>query len=205
MIVFEAIIGILIIFLAVPENQPVIMGVPPPANSHFTHGRRKFLGEQMDEDRAGVPRLVLPEARSSKRKGVSSKSKEPPQKKTSKRKAKGSTSSSDEENFQQENDDRDVDDDMYISDDPIPTKPDVKSSRMDALDIPFFSDSPRTTRSTREKQRLQQLTNHKERKEEKSKEEKSKKASKKGENFIHLPCSRLLNASVDSYLGCIGG
>ena len=151
----------------------------------------------MDEDRAGVPCLVLPEARSSKRKGVSSKSKEPPQKKTSKHKAKGSTSSSDEETFQQENDDHDVDDDMYISDDPIPTKPDVKSSRMD---IPFFSDSPRTTRSTREKQRLQQLMNHKERK-----EEKSKKASKKGENFIHLPCSRLLNTSVDSYLGCIRG
>jgi hypothetical protein len=190
---------ILIIFLAVPENQPVIMGVPPPANSHFTHGRRKFLGKTKDEDRAGVPRLGLPEAGSSnKRKGVSSKFKAPPPKKTSKRKAKGSTSSSDEEAFQQEN--NDDDDEMFISDDPIPTKTDVKSSRMDALDIPFFSNSPRTTRSAREKQRLQQLSNRKERK-----EEKLKKASKKGEVLIHLPFSHLLNANINSYLGSIRG
>ena len=164
-IIFESVFTILIVFLAVPENQPVIIGVPPLVNSHFTHGCRKFLVKKKDEDRAGLPRLVLPEAGSSKRKGASSKSKElllP--KKSFKCKAKAastsSSESSDEVTFQQENND---DDDMFIPDnDPKPTKTDVKSSRMNALDIPFFSNSPRATRSTREKQQLQRpSTNHK--------------------------------------------
>lgn len=192
---------ILIVFLAIPENQPVILGVPPPANSHFTHGHRKFLGKKKDEDRAGLPRLVLLEAGSSKRKGASSKSKElPPLKKSFKRKAKAaSTSSSESSNevtFQQENDD---DDDMFIPDDDLkPTKTDVKSSRTNALDIPFFSNSPRATRSTREKQQLQRPSTNR-------KEENPKKASKKGDIFIHLSFSHLLNAHINSCLGSIRG
>jgi len=86
---------------------------------------------------------------------------------------------------------------MFVPDDPKPTKTDVKSSRTDALDIPFFSNSPRATRSTREKQQLQRLpTNRKERK-----EENPKKASKKGDILIHLSFSHLLNAHINSCLG----
>ncbi|KAF8869758.1 hypothetical protein CPB84DRAFT_1754859 [Gymnopilus junonius] len=47
------------ISLGIPKDQPVIIGVPPPADSHHTHGHRLFLDEdQKTEDRKGPPRLL---------------------------------------------------------------------------------------------------------------------------------------------------
>ena len=174
--------------LGVPENEPVIMGVPPPADSHFTHGRRKFLGKNMNEDRAGVPRL-LPDEGSSKRKGASSKSKEPPQKQSSKRKnMKVTAESSGEESFQ-----FDTENDMYMSDNPIPAKTNSKTSRITtkALEVPFFSDSPRATRSSRRKKRLEPPTAR-----EEKKEGKGKKTLKRGEIFVCPKISHFLNATT---------
>ncbi|PPQ76651.1 hypothetical protein CVT26_013926 [Gymnopilus dilepis] len=48
---------------ALPLSEPAIIGVPPPASSDYTHGRRKFLDDKKTEDRSGPPRLTL--ARSS--------------------------------------------------------------------------------------------------------------------------------------------
>lgn len=40
-------------YLPVPENSPVIIGVPPPAGSIHSRGRRKFLDAKKTEDREG--------------------------------------------------------------------------------------------------------------------------------------------------------
>ncbi|PPQ82916.1 hypothetical protein CVT26_007730, partial [Gymnopilus dilepis] len=49
---------------ALPVSDPAIIGIPPPADSQYTHGRRKFLDEKKTEDRKGLPRLS-PNQRSS--------------------------------------------------------------------------------------------------------------------------------------------
>ncbi|KIM38195.1 hypothetical protein M413DRAFT_30328 [Hebeloma cylindrosporum] len=125
----------------VPLKQPAIMGVPPPANSKYTHGRRKFLGEKKtdpnEEDRLGLPRLDA-HGSGAKRKTPSSKSEEPPSKKVSKGKKKAIESSDKASTT-------DNDDDMFLSDDP---KPKVKSAH-DTTTVPLFSTSPRATRSMR--------------------------------------------------------
>ncbi|KAF8869264.1 hypothetical protein CPB84DRAFT_1755302 [Gymnopilus junonius] len=47
------------ISLGIPKDQPVIIGVPPPADSHHTHGHHLFLDEdQKTEDQKGPPRLL---------------------------------------------------------------------------------------------------------------------------------------------------
>ena len=128
------------------------MGVAPPPESNFTHGRRKFLGKNQNEDRNGVPRLAdvshLDAAAPKKRKAAS-KSKELPPTKTKGRGKKTPIAVSDSSSESEEagNDD----DDMYVSDVPkTGPKPAVAS-----LEIPFYSTSPRTTRSARAKQLVQ--------------------------------------------------
>ncbi|KJA25424.1 hypothetical protein HYPSUDRAFT_199591 [Hypholoma sublateritium FD-334 SS-4] len=41
---------------SVPGDDPVIIGVPPSPSSSHTHGRRKFLDDNQNEDRKGPPR-----------------------------------------------------------------------------------------------------------------------------------------------------
>ncbi|KJA14941.1 hypothetical protein HYPSUDRAFT_208298 [Hypholoma sublateritium FD-334 SS-4] len=41
---------------SVPGDDPVIIGVPPSPSSSHTHGRRKFLDDNRNEDRKGPPR-----------------------------------------------------------------------------------------------------------------------------------------------------
>jgi len=118
------------------------MGIPPPADSNLTHGRRKFLGKKKNEDRLGIPRLVSNNSRTSKTKAPSSKAKEPP-KKAPKSKKKALAESSSGENLQPGSDD-----DMYISDGPKLKK--VRDTT-ENLEIPSFSNSPRATRSMRGK------------------------------------------------------
>ena len=135
----------------VPADQPVIMGVPPPTNSNFTHGRRKFLGKHKNEDRGGVPRLdaedlliVSRDAGVSKKKGSASKSKGPPPKKTNAKGKKAAVVVSVSDNSS--DDDFEMDDDhMFVSDDPKT----VHKPTIMPLEVPFFSTSPRATRSTR--------------------------------------------------------
>jgi len=135
----------------VPANQPVIMGVPPPADSNFTHGWQKFLGKNKNEDRGGVPHLdaddlhiVSRDAGVSKKKGLASKSKDPPPKKTNSKGKKMAavvsiSDSSSDEDFEMDNDDH-----MFVLDDPkTGHKPAIVP-----LEVPFFLTSPRTTRST---------------------------------------------------------
>ncbi|PPQ96494.1 hypothetical protein CVT26_010488 [Gymnopilus dilepis] len=43
---------------ALPDSEPVIIGVPPPPGSRFTHGRRRFLDREGTEDRKGPQRLA---------------------------------------------------------------------------------------------------------------------------------------------------
>ncbi|PPQ74794.1 hypothetical protein CVT26_004884 [Gymnopilus dilepis] len=43
---------------AIPQSEPVIIGVPPSPDSQFTHGRRRFLDAEKTCDRNGPPRLT---------------------------------------------------------------------------------------------------------------------------------------------------
>lgn len=56
---------------AVPIDEPVIIGAPPAVNSKHTWGRRKFMGENMDEDRQGLPRVIANLPPPKKKKAVS--------------------------------------------------------------------------------------------------------------------------------------
>ena len=49
----------------VPATEPVIIGVAPSPSSPHTHGRRKFLDENRNEDRNGPPRLKAASAAAS--------------------------------------------------------------------------------------------------------------------------------------------
>ncbi|PPQ96532.1 hypothetical protein CVT26_010449 [Gymnopilus dilepis] len=50
---------------AIPQSEPVIIGVPPSPGSQFTHGRRRFLDAAKTCDRNGPPRLTTPANQSS--------------------------------------------------------------------------------------------------------------------------------------------
>ena len=129
------------------------MGVPPPIDSNFTHGRRKFLGKNKNEDRGGVPRLdaddlpiVSRDAGVSKKKGAASKSKGPAPKKTNAKGKKAAVvvsvlDSSSDDDFEMDDDDH-----MFVSDDPKT----VHKPAIVPLGVPVFSTSPRATRSSRQ-------------------------------------------------------
>ena len=134
----------------VPADQPVIMGVPPPTNSNFTHGWQKFLGKNKNEDWGSVPRLdaddlliISRDAGISKKKGLASKSKGPPPKKTNAKGKKTAVVVSVSDNSS--DDDFEMDDDhMFVSDDPKT----VHKPTIMPLEVPSFSTSPCATRST---------------------------------------------------------
>jgi len=147
------------------------MGVPPPANSNLTHGRRKFLGKKKNEDRAGLERLILGDSGASKLKESPSKPKGLPPKKASKNKKIVLDSSSGE------NCRPDSDDDMYLSDTIIPKPKRVRDPTED-LEVPIFSNSPRATRSMRGKRHLEPLAD--------CGEGKRRKVSNKSNIFVHL-------------------
>ena len=149
------------------------MGVPPAANSNLTHGRRKFLGKNKNEDRAGIPRLDPHDSGASKTKGSLSKAKVPQLKKAPKSKKKAVPESSSEENFRPESND-----DMYLSDSPKP------NNTTENLEVPF-SNSPRATRSMRGKRHPEPLADRG--------EEKRRKVSKKGKTFVDPRNPEILN------------
>jgi hypothetical protein len=141
------------------------MGIPPPADSNFAQGRRKFLGKKRnDEDRNGVPRLEAdvshpvsgvseapshPVSGAAKERGPASSSKDLPPTKTKAKSKKAVIPVPDSSSEFEE----DADDDMYVSDNPKPRPKPVVSP----LAAPWFSDSPRATRSARMQQQIKKL------------------------------------------------